>query len=266
MSTPRSGCRGAWQEWWAGTRNVRLWSTLARYDILLRYRRSMLGPLWLTIGMATTLAAMGPLYATLFNVPLARFFPHLTLGIILWQFVSAATNDGCNSLTAATGHLKHGDHPLSLFAWRSVARHVLQFAHHAVLFVPVALWAGLSLSPVSLLAVPGFLIVLVNLHASTLWLGIACARFRDITQIVASILSLLMFVTPVFWMPESLPKRARFVLYNPFAQMLDVIRQPLLGQVPTAGQWGVLLAWTACNVLVAAVVFARSRRHVVYWL
>lgn len=68
------GC-SAWQDWWAGTRNVELWSTLAWYDIVLRYRRSMLGPLWLTISMGAMLIGMGPLYSTLFNVPINKFFP-----------------------------------------------------------------------------------------------------------------------------------------------------------------------------------------------
>ena len=40
--------RSAWADWWEGTRRTDIWLTLAWFDIVLRYRRSMLGPLWIT--------------------------------------------------------------------------------------------------------------------------------------------------------------------------------------------------------------------------
>ena len=42
---------------------------------------------------------------------------------------------------------------------------------------------------------------------------------------------MLMFLTPVFWLPSSLPGRAQYILWNPFAQMLDLLRTPLMGGV-----------------------------------
>lgn len=253
-------------DWWKGTRNVELWSTLAWYDIVLRYRRSMLGPLWLTISMGLMLLGMGPLYSTLFKVPLSSFFPHLALGIIFWNFFTTTINDGCNVFIVAAPYLKHAEFPGSVFVWRSLARNVIQLAHHMVLYIPVALWAGVSASPRMLLFVPGLIVVIVNLHAMSITLGIACARFRDVAQIVASSLQLLMFLTPVFWFPESLPQRAHFILYNPLAQLLDVVRMPLLGAAPASGTWWFLLDFTALNVAVATGLYLAKRRHLVYWI
>jgi lipopolysaccharide transport system permease protein len=135
-----------------------------------------------------------------------------------------------------------------------------------VLYIPVALWAGVSASPRMLLFVPGLIVVIVNLHAMSITLGIACARFRDVAQIVASSLQLLMFLTPVFWFPESLPQRAHFILYNPLAQLLDVVRMPLLGAAPASGTWWFLLDFTALNVAVATGLYLAKRRHLVYWI
>jgi len=264
--TPPIDVGGAWHDWWSGTRNVDLWWTLAWYDTVLRYRRSMLGPLWLTISMALLLLGMGPLYSSLFDVPLNRFFPHLTLGIIFWTFFTTTITDGCNVFIAAGRYLKHGEFPGSVFVWRSLARNLLQMAHHIVLFIPVAIWAGIPLSSKMLIFLPGMLVVLVNLHALSITLGILCARFRDVAQIVTSVLQLLMFLTPVFWFPEKLPNRARFILYNPLAQMLDVIRLPLLGSLPASGTWWFLLYFTLLNVAIAATAYALNRRKIVYWL
>ena len=203
MVAASSNLSRAWDDWWKGTRNVELWSTLAWYDIVLRYRRSMLGPLWLTISMGFLLLGMGPLYSQLFNVPRTTFFPHLTLGIIFWNFFTTTINEGCNVFVVAAPYLKHAEFPGSVFVWRSLARNVIQLAHHMVLYIPVAIWAGVPLSPRMLLFIPGMIVVLVNLHAMSITLGIVCARFRDVIQIVTSTLQLLMFLTPVFWFPES---------------------------------------------------------------
>lgn len=265
-SSAERGLAAIWTDWWGGTRNVPLWWTLAWYDTVLRYRRSMLGPLWLTISMGLMLLGMGPLYSALFNVPLTRFFPHLTLGIIFWTFFTTTINDGCNVFIAAARYMKSGEFSGSLFVWRSLARNFIQLAHHIVLYVPVALWAGIRPSASMLLFIPGMMIVLMNLHALSITLGIICARFRDVALIMTSVLQLLMFLTPVFWLPDSLPSRAHFILYNPLAQMLDVVRLPLLSDSPAPGTWRFLALFTLLNVAVAAVLYARNRRRLVYWL
>lgn len=254
------------RDWWNGTLKAELWWTLAWYDILLRYRRSLLGPLWLTISMGMLLIGMGPLYAFLFRVPLERFFPHLALGIIFWTFLTSTLLDGCNVFIGAAPYLKQSDSPGSVFVWRTLARNLIQLAHHLILYVPVAIWAGLAWSPRMLFFLPGMILLLVNLHAAMITLGIACARFRDLILVVTSLFQLLLFLTPVFWFPESLPDRARFVLYNPLAQLLDVVRMPLLGAAVASGTWWFLLYLTLLNVAVAALLYLTKRQQLVYWI
>jgi lipopolysaccharide transport system permease protein len=266
MNTPASDMQSAWVDWRDGTRNARAWWTMAWYDIVLRYRRSMLGPLWLTISMGAMLLGMGPLYAAIFKVPLRDFFPHLALGIIFWHLFTGTINDACNTFIGASNHLKRGGYPISLFAWRVWARNLIQFVHHIVLIVPVAVWAGMRFAPVNLVFFAGFAIAILNLLALTFSLGIICARFRDVPQIISSVMQLLMFVTPVFWLPESLPARARIILFNPFALLLDIMRAPLLGRMPDAESWWAVVGWTVANVLLAVLLFVRKRSQIVYWL
>jgi len=266
MSTSQSTAVTAAQDWWRGTSRVDVWGPLAWFDISLRYRRSMLGPWWITISMGMMLLGLGPLYAALFQLPLNEFFPNMTLGLIFWSLISSTINDSCTVFTVAASYLKHSNNPLSLFVWRLLARNVLQFAHQLVLFLPVAVFSGIAIGPSTLLFVPGFVLLVVNLHAVAVSLGIICARFRDVTQIVGSLVTLLMFLTPVIWMPESLPERAKFVLYNPLAQFLAIVREPLLGKVCGPEIWWAVIAWTAFNVLIASVIYSWKRRQVVYWV
>lgn len=258
--------RNAWADWWEGTRRTDIWWTLAWFDIVLRYRRSLLGPIWLTLSMAAMIGGMGPLYSSLFGTELSKFFPHLALGIIFWGFFSNTVIDSCVSFVNSAHYLKQGYFPVSLFVWRTLARNIIQFGHHIVIYIPVAIWAGITLSWDALLVLPAFALLIINAHALGLWLGLICTRYRDVTQIVTSVMQLLMFLTPVFWLPESLPDRAKYILWNPLAQMLDLLRTPLMGGEATLHSWFGILGWTVVNLVVCMVLFSKYRRRVVYWL
>src|SRR5262249_38991878 len=79
-----------------GLRRWELWGTLGWRDIRQRYRRSTLGPFWLTISMGVMVAALGLVYAELFGHTLADYLPQLALGLIVWSFISTPIVDGCN--------------------------------------------------------------------------------------------------------------------------------------------------------------------------
>ena len=254
------------REWWAGTRSVELWGTLAWYDIVLRYRRSMLGPFWLTISTGLMLLGMGPLYAMILGVPIGQFFPHLTLGIIFWGFFSSSINDGCSVFYANAMYLKQPGFPASAIVWRCLARNLIQLAHTIILFVPVVLWFRLPINPSVLAFLPGLFLVVVNLHAAMITIGVLAARYRDVVQIVNSMLTLMLFLTPVFWVPDKLPQRAKFILWNPFAHMLAAVRLPLLGCWLSVDTVIYLSLFTMANIVIAAVVWCTARRNVVFWV
>ena len=223
----------AWGDWWQGTRQVRLWWTLASKDIVDRYRRSMLGPLWLTVSVAAMLAGMGPLYSQLFNVPLGKFFPNLALGIILWGFINTTLIEAASTFIAASTFLKSSPFPLSMFIWRTLARNVITLAHQVIVYVPVALFCAIPISPIQLLAIPGFLMLFACLHVMAISVAVVCTRFRDVTQVLTTCLQMVIFVTPVLWMPSSVPARAKLLLYlNPFFHMIDVCGRRCRGSSP----------------------------------
>lgn len=258
--------RSALADWWDGTRRIDIWWTLAWFDIRLRYRRSMLGPLWLTLSMGAMIIGMGPLYSSLFNNDLTTFFPYLALGIIYWSLFSTIVTDSCTTFVNSSSYLKQAYFPISLFVWRSMSRNLIVFAHQIVLFLPVAWWVNLEFTSNAWLVVPALVITLINAHAIGIMLGLLCTRFRDVTQIVTSVMQVLMFLTPVFWMASSLPTRAKFMLWNPLAQLLDLLRTPLMGGTPAPEAWLIIGGWTIFNIIVASWLFTKYRRRVIYWL
>src|SRR2546421_1850097 len=72
-----------------GTRNWRIWYVLGLSELRQRYRRSILGPFWITISMGVQVTVMGFLLAFLFGLPIDRYFPFLCISIVTWTFLSS---------------------------------------------------------------------------------------------------------------------------------------------------------------------------------
>ena len=157
--------------------------------------------------------------------------------------------------------------PFTLHAIRTVARNVLVLAHNVV--VILAVWAIFDAWPGwdALLALPGIALWLVDSYALCLLLGTFCARFRDIPPIVGSVMQIAFFVTPIIWKPDLLQGAgALWLPVNPFYSLLEIVRAPLLHEVPAALTWVSALGYSAALCLVSWLVFARLRGRLAFWV
>src|SRR5262245_65717647 len=73
-----------------------MWSTVGWNDIRQRYRRSVLGPFWITISMGLFIALLGTIYSRIFNQEIATFLPYVAMGVISWGFISGTMVESCN--------------------------------------------------------------------------------------------------------------------------------------------------------------------------
>jgi ABC-type polysaccharide/polyol phosphate export permease len=249
-----------------GARAHHLWGLLGWQDIRRRYRRSILGPFWITISLGVFVAALGTLYGALLKVELAEYVPYLALGFIVWTLISNMLTDGCTVFTAAEGIIKQVNQPLSVHLCRILWRSFIIFCHNAVIFVVVAVlfsvWPGVT----GLLALPGLVLVCLNGAWAGLLLGIVSARFRDLPPLVESIMRVAFFLTPIIWMPSLLPGRGVLLEFNPFFHLLELVRAPMLGQLPGLVSWLAVAGITLGGWLVTFVMFRRYRRRIAYWI
>ena len=245
----------------------RLCWTLAWLDIKLRYRGSVLGPFWLTLSTAIMAGAMGSIYAGLFHMDLHAYLPFLVLSLVLWGFLGGVVGDGSVAFTASEGMIRSVRMPFTLYAVRIVLRNVLILAHNLVVVVAVMAifdsWPGVA----AVLALPGFALWLLDAWALTILLGALCARFRDIPPIVGSILQIAFFVTPVIWKPELISPARQWVLpFNPFFSLLELVRAPLLGTVPSFAETGSALLYSVLLLILAWIMFVRVRGRIAFWV
>jgi ABC-type polysaccharide/polyol phosphate export permease len=249
-----------------GVTNRAVWSALAWQDIRQRYRRSVIGPFWITLTMMITIAGMGPLYGTLLKMDLDSFVPYLALGIITWGLVSTLILDGCTCFTAVESVVRSVRLPLTLHVMRSIYRNVLMFCHNMVAYLPVMLYLGIAPHWIWLYAVGGVALVLVAALPASIILGIFCTRFRDMQPIVASFVQLAFFLTPIIWKPEALGSRAYLVDYNPLFLFMEMVRGPIYGVVPSARVYVSALVVTLVLYIIAFPMFARFRSRIAFWI
>lgn len=243
-------------------------ATLGWHDIRGRYRRSALGPFWLTISMGVMIASIGLVFGQIFKTPMSDYLPFLAAGIILWAFITGTITEGCTGFIDAEGIIKQLPIPLFVHILRVLWRNALILAHNILILPLVLLVMGKGLSVAAFWAIPGVLLVMLCLSWIAFLFAILCARYRDLPQIVGSVLQVSFYLTPIIWMPSLLPDRVGvvFLELNPFYHLLALIRGPLLGQVPNLTNWIVVASITLFGWLFTVFVFSRLHKRVAYWL
>jgi len=249
-----------------GLSQWRLALALARLDLRNRYRGSVLGPLWMSLSTLIMLIGLGLLYGALFKFKLSNYLPHLAVSLIVWQWMAGSINDSCAALTSAEGVIRQMRLPYTLHALRVAFRNTFVAAHSLALVPIVFLIFGQVPGPEALLAIPGLVLISINMLAGGLLLGMVCARFRDIPPIVANAVQLAFFLSPILWKPELLGNAMVWMAFNPFYALLETVRGPLLegGGPPLA--WLAAIVYTTLHVVLAGFLFARFRSRIAFWV
>lgn len=258
-----------------GYKQRELWLSLGWQDIKQRYRRSVLGPFWITIATGVQALAMGVLYSALFGFSLTEFLPYVTVGLIIWNLINAGIIEGADVFIANEGLIKQLPSALSVHVYRLVWRQMLLLGHNMVIYVLVAAIFGTwrHLSWASLSVIPALLLLMLNVLWVSFVFGILATRYRDIAPILGSLTLLLFVLTPIMWSTEVLEQRggeaaerAKIAELNPLFHYLAIIRDPLLGAHQDLYHWYIVITITIVGWAVALFALVRCRSRVPYWV
>jgi ABC-type polysaccharide/polyol phosphate export permease len=152
------------------------------------------------------------------------------------------------------------------FVWRTVFRNLINLGHHVVIVLAVLAYYGLWRTANYPAAALGLVLLVVNVAWVSMMVAIISARFRDIPQIVMSIMQFAIFMTPVFWRPDRFGAHRAVLTLNPFYHMLEAVRAPLIGAPVTTLTYIVLSAMACLGWAFTFSVFALTRRRIVHYL
>jgi lipopolysaccharide transport system permease protein len=250
-----------------GAKNVHMAHMLATQEILQRYKRSTLGPFWMTIGLVVWLGTVSFVFSKVFHLDLATYLPHVACGLVVWSFIAQTLGESCVCFVNHQEYLKSAPLPLSLFVYRTVLYNLYVAAHNvaAIFLIIGALRGDVTLQ--ALLALPGIALVAANVAWMGMILAIVCARFRDLPQVVANFLQVAFYLTPIVWLPSLLKDADRWLVApNVFYYLIELIRLPLIGGEMHLSLWAVPIITGLLGWIAAAVCLARYRARVSYWI
>lgn len=252
-----------------GFKKWRIWLLLAYHDIKVRYRRSVLGPFWITLSMAITVYSMGYLYAHLFHVDMEHYYPFLVTSMLTWALLSTVIIDLTDTFSNCSGLIKEIKLPYTLYLHRVITRNIIIFFHNMIVMIPIYIifHQTAKINWCFLLEILSLALMYINALTYGMILAIIGSRYRDISQIIKSLIQVIFFVTPVMWSPSILPEAKRFIVnLNPFYAFLELVRAPLLGQLPTFCNVMVSLAFTFIGILIGLRLFIPYRARIIYWV
>jgi ABC-type polysaccharide/polyol phosphate export permease len=243
-----------------------VWAMLGWSDIRLRYRRSVLGPLWITLSMSVLIVALGFIYSHIFRQSISTYLPYLAMGFVVWGFVSTTVTESCSAFQESERIIKQVKVPFSVFVLRVIWRNFIVLLHTVILIIPVSIIFGIVPQLTTLLVIPGLALVYVN----QIWVGMVVAilstRFRDVPQIIATLVQIAMFGTPIMWPVSALGEHTLIADINPLHHLIDLVRAPLLGGQPSALSWMVSAGLAVFGSVIAALLMRRASHRLVYWL
>jgi ABC-type polysaccharide/polyol phosphate export permease len=251
---------------WAGLKIYEAWSTMAWHDIRKRYRRSLIGPFWITLSMGATVLGIAIVFSGLFGTPFAELVPYLAVGISVWALVVAMTSEVSTVFNDSASMSKNMSWPYSFFIFKHFAQQLIIFGHNILAGLLVVLISG-KMSFVGLLvAVPGLLLAILNCG----WIGIVVAvvgaRYRDVQLAMANILQVFFFLTPIIWRVENLQDHQFIIYINPFYYIVTLVRDPILSQIPPLSVWLVGIAMAVAGWSVAVALYNEKHQRLSYWV
>jgi ABC-type polysaccharide/polyol phosphate export permease len=255
---------------WLGLRTLRnlrkglVWAWL---DTVCQYRRSKIGPLWETVNVLVMTLGIAVVSSAVIGGTITGLIGYIGLGIIVWTAITSLISEGTTVFVRNRDHILSSNLSIDFYVARLSFRIFITFCHHFLLYVIGVAIGLIALHWTALLAIPGVVLLFVNGFWTITLLSLVCARFRDVELIVRNLLQLAFFVTPVFWdYRHILAERKYIVDYNILFYFLELVRAPLLGEVPPAHTYIVVLSVTVIGYLMAYVVYRRMRRDLAFYV
>jgi len=244
----------------------RVWLHLGWAEVKQRYRRSVLGPWWISISMFIFVLMMGIVFSRLLHQRLDEYIPFFTAGFLFWTFISSSVIEAADIFNLNSGFIRQVNLPFSLYIFKHMVRQIICLTHNFAVYVLVCLFFKFFPGLNFFLILPGFLLFAINVYWICFVIAIICARYRDMIPLINSCIQIAFFVTPISWMPKLLSENSFILKVNPFAYLLDLVRDPLLGKIPCTLTWSVNLGMAVVGCSICFFLFSLARSRIAFWV
>lgn len=244
-----------------------VWYLVGR-DLKVRYRRSAIGFLWTMLQPLLTMLVLTVVFSNIFRFEIPNFPVYALSGILFWNFFAQSILASMNSLKANAGLLKKLPLPKAVFPVATVISGLVNLLFALVPLFGILVFTGHPLRPALLFLPISILLAGLFTLGAGLLLSPFAAFFSDVVELVTVVLTLGMYLTPVFYPKEIVPQAFLAVVrYNPIRSVLEVFRDPIyFGKIPPLSHLGVTVAITAVALLIGIVVFRKTSDRIAFYV
>jgi len=245
----------------------RIWNIATIYKIVLSYRRTYLGTIWLMVGITMIVVAKSFLFSGILNVPSERIIPNLAIGMLVWRLLAGVIKGSCNAITSHKANFEQGYFPLFTPVLSTIVYHSFSFVHALLPMIVISFYFSAPNFLNIWLVIPGLILIFFAAIPVGYILSVICTRHRDLANLIHAVMGVLFFLTPVIWVPEMATGFREWVLFlNPFYHFMELVRDPLVNQPIELLNWIVSLAIGLAAWCISYILFNFYGRRVLIWL
>ncbi len=245
----------------------RIWGLATIYRVVLSYRRSYFGTLWIPVSLILIVIAKGVLFGGILNVQIERMMPNVALGLLLWRLYAGILVSSCSAFSVFKRDFESGYYPLFTPILNAIVKELFIFAHGLLPMIAITLYFITPTLSAFLYLIVGMMLAIFAILPIGFVLATISTRYRDIADLIKSTMRVIYFLTPVIWLPEMATGPYSWALtLNPFFHLIEIIRDPLAGQPIDPMNWVfVFVIGSVCWMMVAYIYHSYGRR-ILLWL
>lgn len=240
-------------------RSRALISVLARKDFFVRYRRTSFGLLWavgLPLLQATILALV---FGNLLTSHAPDYAAFVFAGMVPWSFFSSTLSGGATAIVDNTSLSNRIYFPRAVLPLVSAVSAMYSVGITVGLLVAMCIGFGVELGPELALLIPGVALVAVLAASFALVLSAIHVYFRDVRFLVTASLTVWLYVTPIIFQVDQLPRLLRPVVRaNPMTGVVELFRFATVG---ASEGWTSSLVVTAAWIVVLVTAALQLHRR-----
>jgi lipopolysaccharide transport system permease protein len=235
--------------------------TLSAHRLQVRYKQSVLGPLWAILQPLALLLIYTVIFGRLAKIE-SEGIPYTLFAfaaLLPWTCFSTAVSSATNSLVSHFNLVTKVYFPREILPLTYVIAALVDLAAGGVILAGLIAYHDVSLTIQALWVIPVTGVMFVLALAVSLVLSAIQVRFRDIGMGMPLLLQVWMFATPVVYTLTAVPDRWRSLyMLNPMVGVIENFRRVLLhGTPPDLRSLGMAAAISTVLFVTAFLYFKR---------
>jgi ABC-type polysaccharide/polyol phosphate export permease len=238
---------------------------IAFIEILMKYKRSVIGPFWITISTLILILGISFVNSSIFGFNSKQVVPWVGIGIIIWNYISSIFEDAFDNYSKLILlNLKLHFFDLTL---TSVFKNMLIFLHNVVIIIFIIFYYDINLINTIYYIPLSIIFFLIDSICISILISFLCLRYRDFILIIRNLLFICFLMTPVFWFPDVLQSNRTFLLdYNIFYHVIQIARNPLLGILPSINLIFINFIFSLFLICSTYLTYKKFYKKAVFWI